>query len=195
MYARRTLLTFAICLLLLPATCIPSAAQGEDLIEIEYEPEDLVMDPDSGRIHFDVTNHGTEPMEVAFVFRPDSDPSDLRFRFSVVNQVLAPARTLGSDLTVWRDDLTAGVKDDEFTVTVVWGADLEFLPNGTADPETIESDWKATFEILDEYPDPYGPWPFCILGVLVAVLAAVLLYPGWANTRKDLQGDRKGRAP
>ena len=180
---------------MLQVTCLPITAQGEDIIEIEYEPEDLVMDPDSGRIHFDVTNHGTEPMRVAFVFRPDSDPSDLRFRFSVVNQVLAPARTLASDLTVWRDDHTTGVKDDLFTVTVVWGADLEFLPNGTADPGTVESTWKATFEILDEYPDPYGPWPFCILGVLVAVLAAILLYPGWANTRKDLLGDRKGPAP
>jgi hypothetical protein len=195
MFGKRPLCALIGAVLALSAVPVGVASQGDAQVDIEYEPEDLVMDPDHGYIHFDVTNRDTEPVEVAFSFRADSDPSDLRFRFSLVNQVLAPARTLSTDLRVWRDDLTVGVKDDRFTVTVVWGADLGFLPNGSADPATVESSWETTFEVLDDYPDPYGPVPFCILGLLIAVLAVILLYPGWVNTRRVLSRGDKGREP
>jgi hypothetical protein len=182
------ILLFVLLLILIVVLSFHASAErtSDITLEVEFEPENMVVDEDEGRVRFTVTNDGPETVRVAFLTGGEGFPEGLDGYFTTVLATIAPGEVARSTLVLYTLKPGTPIPEGKVVVEVVWGSHLELMGTVDADPSTVEGSWRRSFKVMDEFPSIYGPFTYFVMLLVVAVIIFFLLYPMWTE-RLEMQ--------
>ncbi len=154
----------------------------EDL-EITYDREDVVLRPGGeATLTFTLTNHGVEPMDVAFAFVSVDAPRHSEGYFSTVLTTLQPGASK-ENLLVVRSHARTGDEPDvsNFVVNVFWGADITLDDDQQPIENTVDGVWEHEFEVQYEAEPGLSLVASVVALAVVLVIAVIVLYPAWTG--------------
>jgi hypothetical protein len=142
---------------------------------VEFSPSYVLLEPDRGRVTFELRNEDTGVMKVALKLVDVNGSEHLDGRFTTEFASLSPGQALETDLIVWaRED--AETLEGQVKVAVFWGADLTMDEEWNPVGDTAEGVWDRTFEVRDEPAPVYDPWVYGLVVVIILVVVAALIH-------------------
>ncbi len=165
---------------------ILGTVQGEmadEDLEITYDREDVVLRPGGETtLTFTLTNHGEEPMDVAFAFVSVDAPRHSEGYFSTVLTTLQPGASK-ENLLVVRSHAQKRDEPDvsNFVVNIFWGADITLDDDQQPIENTVDGVWEHEFEVQHEAEPGLSLVASVVALAVVLVIALIVLYPAWTG--------------
>jgi hypothetical protein len=184
MFLSRCVIRTMPVILLVFALVLPvhgETANGD--VVVEYDREEVVLEPDGETsLLFTVTNHGDEPLGVAFEFESVDAPRHSVGYFSTIFATLQPGESRETELVVTSRARPSDEPEvSNFVVRVSWGTDIQIDDEQRPVGSTVEGTWEHEFQVQFEAEPGVARVAAVVALAVVVGIAVILLYPVWAG--------------
>ncbi len=181
----RTAIALCSIAMLLSLSVVAPAASGDVSrdVRVDFDVDEVVLEEDAGRVRLTANNTGAETLFITFQHDlPGDGPISAYFTIDLAR--VDPGREVTSALKISRDVDLEGTVEERVRVRIEWGRELTTV-NGSQALKSVEGSWERGFRVGDEPLPTYGPWPYIILLIAVAVVVAFIMYPPWREREKE----------